>query len=146
MTAEGTAEVTLPDYFEALTFTEDRSVLLTQVFTKDTDELAMLAASRVVDGKFKIRASVKTARVAWEVKAVRKAGTGDIVKLTVVTDKPKGETHDEQASTDQQHPTGTAKRSGKVEARKLHAQVPAHAAADAAGAKRTRQSHSTGRR
>lgn len=69
---DGRAIVELPDYFEALTFDDDRSVLLTQV--DEGGELALLAASRVVDGKFSIRSNVSAAIVSWEVKAVRRAG------------------------------------------------------------------------
>jgi hypothetical protein len=69
---DGRAIVELPDYFEALTFPDDRTVLLTQV--DDGGELALLAASRVVDGKFSIRSNVSAALVSWEVKAVRRAG------------------------------------------------------------------------
>jgi hypothetical protein len=73
VTSNGIAEVTLPDYFESLTFPEDRSVQLTQVFETGA-VLTMLAASRVVDGKFTVQSSAPVATVAWEVKAVRKIG------------------------------------------------------------------------
>jgi hypothetical protein len=73
VTSNGIAEVTLPDYFEALTFPEDRSVQLTQVFETGA-VLTMLAASRVVGGKFTVQSSAPIATVAWEVKAVRKIG------------------------------------------------------------------------
>lgn len=82
-TANGMAEVTLPDYFDALTFTDDRSILLTQVFEGDLQEFALLAATRVVGGKFRIRATVPRATVAWEVKAVRRIG---VDRLNVVSD------------------------------------------------------------
>ena len=75
VTVDGNAEVTLPDYFEELTFAEDRSVLLTQVASDGLfTEFSMLMASRVVDGKFTIRTSLPEATVAWEVKAVRRIG------------------------------------------------------------------------
>jgi len=79
---DGYAEVTLPDYFEALTFTEDRSVQLTQIFEGGT-LFARMAASRIVDGKFTIHAT-EAVTVAWEVKAVRRIG---VDKLKVVADK-----------------------------------------------------------
>ena len=78
VTANGQAEVTLPDYFEALTTPTDRSVLLTQIFEDDSEAIigsntfSMLMASRVKDGKFKIRSSEPIAKVWWEVKAVRR--------------------------------------------------------------------------
>lgn len=83
VTANGTAEVTLPDYFEALTYAEDRTVQLTQVF-EDGAVLTMLAASRIVDGKFTVHSSAPIATVAWQVQAVRRFGDS---KLKVVTDK-----------------------------------------------------------
>lgn len=82
-TENGAAEVVLPDYFEALTIPEDRSVLLTQI-VDDTEELSLLGATRIVDGKFRIRSAIPAVKVAWEVKAVRKAG---VDRLVVVTDK-----------------------------------------------------------
>jgi hypothetical protein len=83
MVEDGSAEITLPDYFEALTFREDRSVLLTQIMGDDSG-FAMLAASRIENGKFRIRSSVKSALVAWEVKAVRRIG---VERLAVVRDR-----------------------------------------------------------
>ena len=84
---DGHAEVTLPDYFEALTFEEDRSVLLTQV--DDDKPLAMLAAGRIRGGKFRIRSSVDDAVVAWEVKAARRAGVEG--RLEIVRPRRKSE-------------------------------------------------------
>ena len=78
VTANGQTEVILPDYFEALTTPTDRSVLLTQIFEDDSEAIigsntfSMLMASRVKDGKFKIRSSEPIAKVWWEVKAVRR--------------------------------------------------------------------------
>ena len=71
-TDAGRAEITLPDYFEALTSTEGRSVLLTQLYQDDDEDLAMLAATRVIDGKFRVRSSSPTQKFYWEVKAVRR--------------------------------------------------------------------------
>lgn len=79
---DGYAEVTLPDYFEALTFPDDRSVQLTQIF-EGSPLFARMAASRIVDGKFIIHATEEVT-VAWEVKAVRRIGTD---RLEVVRDK-----------------------------------------------------------
>ena len=87
VTANGTAEVTLPDYFEALTFTEDRSVQLTQVFETGA-VLTMLAASRVVDGKFTVQSSAPVATVAWEVKAVRRIGVDRLEVATAKQEPP----------------------------------------------------------
>lgn len=83
-TKKGKAEVKLPDYFEALTFDDDRSVLLTQIFENNDQEFAMLMVSRVIDGKFHIVSSVPGVKVAWEVKAVRRIG---VDRLAIVRDK-----------------------------------------------------------
>ena len=82
-TITGQAEVLLPDYFEALTFDDDRSVLLTQVLESDDEKLALLAATRILDGRFHIRSSEGFVRVAWEVKAVRRVG---VDRLDVIRD------------------------------------------------------------
>lgn len=79
---DGEAEVTLPDYFEALTLPTERSVQLTQIF-EGSPVFAQIAASRVTDGKFKIHANQPDTKVWWEVKAVR----GDVAKLEVTTKK-----------------------------------------------------------
>jgi len=69
----GRAEIKLPDYFEALTRKEGRTVLLTPKF--DGDEIiSNLAASSVMDGKFTVRAidsNNPIQKFYWEVKAVR---------------------------------------------------------------------------
>jgi hypothetical protein len=83
----GGAIVTLPDYFESLVYPDNRSVLLTQI--DDDKELAILAASRIIAGKFYIRSSVKDATVAWEVKAVRRLG--GVAEFEVVVDRVKPE-------------------------------------------------------
>ena len=74
---DGRAIVELPDYFEALTQADGRTVQLTQV--DDGGELGLFAASRVVDGKFSIRSNVSAAIVSWEVKAERR----DVSRLEV---------------------------------------------------------------
>ena len=85
VTVNGTATITLPDYFEALTMPEGRTVYLTQIFEDDSDvvigtnNFSMLQASRVKDGKFSVRSSEPIAKFFWEVKAIR----GDISPLAV---------------------------------------------------------------
>jgi hypothetical protein len=74
---DGRAIVELPDYFEALTQADGRTVQLTQV--DDGGELGLFAASPVVDGKFSIRSNVSAAVVSWEVKAERR----DLPRLDV---------------------------------------------------------------
>jgi hypothetical protein len=69
----GQATITLPDYFEALTKPEGRTVLLTPRF-EDTSPISMLAASAIEDGKFRVRATDKKnpdQPFYWEVKAER---------------------------------------------------------------------------
>jgi hypothetical protein len=83
ITRDGKADVTLPDYFEALTRVFGRTVLLTQVSDDQTKEFAMLMASPVTDGGFSIHSSIPRARVYWEVKAIR----ADIPPLLIVSDK-----------------------------------------------------------
>ena len=83
VTRHGRAEVMLPTYFEALTFDDERSVLLTQITESDDEPMALLAATRIIDGIFWIRSS-EDVRVAWEVKAVRRIG---VERLDVVRER-----------------------------------------------------------
>lgn len=85
-TSAGVALVTLPEYFEALTRDEGRTVLLTQMYDEDEadPEFAMLMASQVRGGQFTVRSSIPVATVAWEVKAVR----ADQPPLVVVAPAP----------------------------------------------------------
>jgi hypothetical protein len=86
--ATGTATVMLPDYFEALTRPEGRTVQLTELFEDDDDtELGKLSASRVKDGRFRVRSEFASMKFYWEVKAVR----SDVDPLEVERDK---EAHD----------------------------------------------------
>lgn len=85
ITKSGHAVVTLPDYFEALTFKEDRSVLLTVIATEDNPVFGgQVAASRVIDGRFVVFSSDDSVTVSWEVKAVRRIG---VERLSVIRDK-----------------------------------------------------------
>jgi hypothetical protein len=71
--AAGKATVRLPDYFEALTRKENRTVLLTPKFDEKAT-VSMLAASEVKDGKFTVSGIDKknlSQKFYWEVKAVR---------------------------------------------------------------------------
>ena len=95
-TVEGRVEITLPDYFEALTMQENRTILLTQVYDEEDDALALLAASRVKDGKFRVRSSNPSQKFFWEVKAVR----GDIGELIIEDTK-----ENKDASSTRQKPT-----------------------------------------
>ena len=84
--SNGEATVTLPDYFEALTREEDRTVLLTPKFEGD-EQVSMLAASGVKDGKFRVRmidSKNPSQKFYWEVKAVR----ADVEILEVEKTKP----------------------------------------------------------
>lgn len=79
--SKGLCTIELPAYFEALTALEGRTVLLTVIDT-DTDgknPIAMLAASRIKDGAFRVRSDIEFISFYWEVKAVRK----DIAPLEV---------------------------------------------------------------
>jgi hypothetical protein len=87
-TVGGILDITLPDYFEALTLPTDRSVLVTPLFEDDAEPFAQLAASRVVNGKFRVRSASDSQKFYWEVKAVR----ADVAPLEVVTDIPEKDT------------------------------------------------------
>jgi hypothetical protein len=78
-----TATITLPDYFEALTKPENRTVLLTEIFEDDDTELGKLAASRVTDGQFRVRSEFALQKFYWEVKAVR----ADVDPLAIETER-----------------------------------------------------------
>ena len=85
ITKSGHAVVTLPDYFESLTYKEDRSVLLTVIAIEDNPVFGgQIAASRVIDGRFVVFSSDDSVTVAWEVKAVRRIG---VERLSVISDK-----------------------------------------------------------
>jgi hypothetical protein len=87
VTETGWAEIILPDYFEALTMQENRTVLLTALFEDDAEQVGMLAASRVKEGKFKVWSGLPTQKFYWEVKAVR----ADIAPLEI--DMERGTQH-----------------------------------------------------
>ena len=86
--AKGKATITLPDYFEALTRKENRTVLLTPKF-KAGDSIATLAASDITKGKFTVHSAEggnATQEFFWEVKAVR----SDVNPLKVELPKRPG--------------------------------------------------------
>ncbi|MCX9024761.1 MAG: hypothetical protein OIN85_01545 [Candidatus Methanoperedens sp.] len=69
----GRTTIQLPDYFEALTRKENRTVLITPKFEGDS-QVSMLAASEVDDGKFDVKMIDRknpSQKFYWEVKAVR---------------------------------------------------------------------------
>jgi hypothetical protein len=70
---DGTCEVKLPPYFEALTRKDNRTVLVTPKLSGD-EEISALAASGVTDGRFLVRGidgRNRKQRFYWEVKGVR---------------------------------------------------------------------------
>jgi hypothetical protein len=70
---EGEKTILLPDYFEALTRKENRTVLLTPKFEENFG-ISMLAASEVRDGKFTVKVidnNNSSQKFYWEVKAIR---------------------------------------------------------------------------
>jgi hypothetical protein len=81
--ASGIVTITLPDYFEALTLPDRRTVLLTELFEDEEIELSKLAASRVADGKFRVRSEFASTKFYWEVKAIR----SDIEEIEVVSER-----------------------------------------------------------
>jgi hypothetical protein len=72
-TTNGGAEISLPDYFEALTLPTHRTVQLT-LLVDDADPIfgGAIAAGRVTGGKFKVYSTDPTAKFYWEVKAIRR--------------------------------------------------------------------------
>lgn len=71
--SEGRTTIQLPDYFEALTRKENRTVLITPKF-EGNSPVSMLAASEVDDGKFDVKMIDRknpSQKFYWEVKAVR---------------------------------------------------------------------------
>ena len=85
----GTATVTLPPYFEALTRAEARTVLLTPIVEND-EPVSALAATRVRHGRFTVRMIADgnpSQCFWWEVKALR----ADLPALEVELDAPLGD-------------------------------------------------------
>jgi hypothetical protein len=70
-TINGIAEIHLPDYFEALTAAEGRTVQLTAVYDGNFP-FGQVAAGIVIEGRFLVRSSQDSQRFYWEVKAIRK--------------------------------------------------------------------------
>jgi hypothetical protein len=71
---DGRVVIELPSYFEALTRSADRSVLITPKLTRDGRAIPVLAASEVEDGCFTVAAAGEgnpDQPFYWEVKAVR---------------------------------------------------------------------------
>jgi len=90
----GKVEIVLPDYFEALTREEGRTVLLAPKFDSD-EAISNLAASAVQNGKFQARAidsNNPSQKFYWEVKAVR----ADIAPLEVERLKTETEKQTDQ--------------------------------------------------
>ena len=70
---DGTCEITLPSYFEALTRKEHRTVLVTPKLSA-TGGTSALAAGAIEKGRFRVQAIDKrnaTQRFYWEAKGVR---------------------------------------------------------------------------
>ena len=94
-TVNGLATITLPDYFEALTMKENRTVQLTELYEDEAEPMFgnFLAAGRVKDSRFTVRSSTGSVKFYWEVKAVR----SDIAPLIV--EQPKQEAEDDPEFT-----------------------------------------------
>jgi hypothetical protein len=85
---DGRAHVRLPDYFEALTLPENRTVMLTPCCEED-EPVSVLAASTITDGGFTVRSADNRnprQEFYWEVKAVR----ADVDSLQVQQPKVAG--------------------------------------------------------
>jgi hypothetical protein len=81
---KGQATVKLPDYFEALTRKEERTVQLTAKGT----EPYLLSATEVKNGRFKVSGTKQDGEFYWEVKAVR----ADVEPLKIEKSKEEGAT------------------------------------------------------
>lgn len=111
-TVDGIATITLPDYFEALTLPDQRTVQLTERYDNEDNPSfgCFLAAGRVRNGQFTVRSSAPSAKFYWEVKAVR----GDIAPLEVEPTKPQEkETQDGKAGIDGDGKTEDGKHRAK---------------------------------
>lgn len=91
----GKAEVVLPDYFEALTRKDGRTVLLTPKFDNLDELISQLAASGVENGKFKVKTidgQNPSQKFYWEVKAVRAdVAPLEVERLKTETEKQAGQ-------------------------------------------------------
>jgi hypothetical protein len=154
VTVDSWAEVELPDYFEALTTKEGRTVYLTPFFEDESELCSTVAASRVKDGKFKVWSALPSQKFYWMVMAVR----GDVPPLEVVQeripdppstfDTPTQQPEmpdNEQASPDAEA-SRTTKRSGTAKDGTHHSPRPLPATAIADHTKRPNRPHQSGRR
>jgi hypothetical protein len=82
-TPMGVAEIQLPDYFEALTSPEGRTIQLTAIVDDESFEFGVLAATRIKGGRFTVKSSMLSQPFYWEVKATR----ADVLPLEVVAAK-----------------------------------------------------------
>lgn len=80
----------LPDYFEALTYIEDRSVQLT-VIDDGSLNFPLLKSTAVEAGSFVVYSSISNTKFYWEVKAVRKIGVSRLEVEPKKEVKSKGE-------------------------------------------------------
>jgi len=69
---DGRAVVELPKYFEHLTHVENRTVQVSPLLEHADSSLFWVGATTPKNGYFTIKASSRTGRVSWEVKAERK--------------------------------------------------------------------------
>ncbi len=84
--ADGRATIRLPDYFEALTSQEGRTVLL----TPEGREPFLLSYEPIVDGAFKVYGTTANGAFSWEVKAVR----SDVKRLETEVRKGRNQEYD----------------------------------------------------
>ena len=81
----GKAEINLPDYFEALTHKEGRTIVLTNIDGFDKLMVKKIGQDKIVQGKFYVVSDnpESSQEFDWEVKAIRK----DVAPLVVEPDK-----------------------------------------------------------
>lgn len=84
--AKGQAEVTLPEYFEALN--RDFRYQLTVIDESDSDEFVLVRLSRTIrDGRFSIRSSAPHTRVSWQITGIRHDPYANAHRIEVESDK-----------------------------------------------------------
>ena len=85
-TIDGKALIELPDYFEALTRKEGRTIQITEIMEDGDGRYQFgtsLAAGRIVDGRFRVHSATASASFCWQVTAVR----ADVKPLETVADE-----------------------------------------------------------
>ncbi|MBO4204812.1 peptidoglycan-binding domain-containing protein [Micromonospora echinofusca] len=128
---DGTATVTLPGYFEALTLAEGRTVQLTPLFDDD-EPVCALAASRVRDGAFRVRTvdgSPAGHAFCWQVTAVR----ADVAPLVTEVPATAAAGRDRTGGSDAEPAVSTADAAALAAVAPRTPEEPSHSLPDTDG-------------